>query len=83
MNAAKAPSHGAEGDQCGSPKKARRGWKGTEGLTRELLQLGGANELTRSIKTILYHAAFPVDVRHNSKIFREKLADWAAKKLRP
>ena len=27
-------------------------------------------------------AAFPVDVRHNAKIFREKLAAWAAKRLR-
>ena len=26
---------------------------------------------------------FPVDVRHNSKIFREKLAAWADKQLGP
>lgn len=33
----------------------------------------------RSIQTfLLYPGLFPVDVRHNSKIFREKLAAWAA-----
>jgi acyl-CoA synthetase (AMP-forming)/AMP-acid ligase II len=30
----------------------------------------------------LYLKRFPVDVRHNSKIFREKLAVWAAEKLK-
>ena len=37
---------------------------------------------TRRIETILFHPSFPVDIRHNSKIFREKLAVWAARKLR-
>jgi acyl-CoA synthetase (AMP-forming)/AMP-acid ligase II len=32
---------------------------------------------TRRITTFLHHRGFPVDVRHNSKIFREKLAAWA------
>jgi WD40 repeat protein len=27
------------------------------------------------------HAGFPVDIRHNAKIFREKLAVWAAERL--
>jgi olefin beta-lactone synthetase len=51
-------------------------------LTRALLDLGRDNALTRSIATILYHKRFPVDVRHNAKIFRERLAEWAARKLR-
>jgi acyl-CoA synthetase (AMP-forming)/AMP-acid ligase II len=51
-----------------------------EKLSRELLDLGAKHEHTRGIKTILYHPAFPVDVRHNAKIFREKLAVWAAKR---
>ena len=38
---------------------------------------------TRGIKTFLAHPKFPVDVRHNSKIFREKLAVWADRKLGP
>lgn len=49
----------------------------TEALTRELLNLGQQHEQSRVIDTILYHDAFPVDIRHNSKIFREKLAVWA------
>jgi acyl-CoA synthetase (AMP-forming)/AMP-acid ligase II len=41
-------------------------------------------EHTRGIKTfITYPGLFPVDVRHNSKIFREKLARWADKQLGP
>jgi acyl-CoA synthetase (AMP-forming)/AMP-acid ligase II len=37
---------------------------------------------TRAITTFLYHHfPFPVDVRHNSKIFREKLAVWADRVL--
>jgi olefin beta-lactone synthetase len=48
---------------------------------RELLDMAGANGLTRGIETVLFHKTFPVDIRHNSKIFREKLAVWAAEKL--
>jgi acyl-CoA synthetase (AMP-forming)/AMP-acid ligase II len=51
-------------------------------LENELLEIAAANDLTKSIKTILFHKAFPVDIRHNSKIFREKLALWAEKKLK-
>lgn len=50
---------------------------GREALRAELLELGAANELTQSIKTVLFHPKFPVDIRHNAKIFREKLAVWA------
>ena len=51
-------------------------------LTQELLRIGQENELTRSIGTVLFHPGFPVDIRHNAKIFREKLAVWAAGKLK-
>lgn len=57
--------------------KARRADRAT--ITRELLALGESFEHTRPIRRILYHAKFPVDIRHNAKIFREKLALWAAK----
>jgi acyl-coenzyme A synthetase/AMP-(fatty) acid ligase len=50
-------------------------------IKNELLEFAQQNELTNSIKTILFHKSFPVDIRHNSKIFREKLAVWAEKKL--
>lgn len=49
-----------------------------EQLKKELLVWAAENELTKSIQTILFHPAFPVDIRHNAKIFREKLAIWAA-----
>jgi len=50
-------------------------------LMNELRQLARANQLTESIELFLIHPEFPVDIRHNAKIFREKLADWACRKL--
>jgi acyl-CoA synthetase (AMP-forming)/AMP-acid ligase II len=50
-------------------------------LRQELLALGAAHAHTKAIRTILFHPAFPVDIRHNAKIFREKLAAWAARRL--
>jgi acyl-CoA synthetase (AMP-forming)/AMP-acid ligase II len=50
-------------------------------LKQELLALGASRPHTRGIQDILFHPAFPVDIRHNAKIFREKLALWAARKL--
>lgn len=55
--------------------------KDKETLTTEILALGGTDPRTRPIRTILYHPGFPVDIRHNAKIFREKLAVWAEKEL--
>jgi acyl-CoA synthetase (AMP-forming)/AMP-acid ligase II len=49
-------------------------------IEKELLKWAANNELTKDIKTIRFHPSFPVDIRHNAKIFREKLAVWAAKK---
>jgi acyl-CoA synthetase (AMP-forming)/AMP-acid ligase II len=51
-------------------------------LAGELLELAKQFELTRDIQTILFHKAFPVDIRHNSKIFREKLAVWAQRQMK-
>ena len=36
---------------------------------------------TSQIETILFHPAFPVDIRHNAKIGREKLSVWASEQL--
>ncbi|MBN1486069.1 MAG: AMP-binding protein [Anaerolineae bacterium] len=45
----------------------------------ELLALGAEYEHTRTIQTVVFYPdSFPVDVRHNAKIQREKLAVWAA-----
>jgi acyl-CoA synthetase (AMP-forming)/AMP-acid ligase II len=44
-------------------------------LEKELLELAGKNPLTASIKSVHFCDSFPVDVRHNIKIDRLKLAD--------
>ena len=49
----------------------------------EMLSLGSEHEITRDIRDVLFHPDFPVDVRHNAKIQREKLAVWATGHLRP
>ena len=51
-------------------------------IRSELLEIGQEYEITRNIRTILFHPAFPVDIRHNAKIFREKLSLWAGEKLK-
>lgn len=49
-----------------------------QAFTDALLTLGAAREHTRAIQRVLfYRGHFPVDVRHNAKIQREKLAAWA------
>jgi acyl-CoA synthetase (AMP-forming)/AMP-acid ligase II len=51
-------------------------------VTRELLERGAAFSHTEKITTVLFHHSFPVDIRHNAKIFREELAAWASRRLR-
>lgn len=58
-----------------------KGASGRKAVKAELLALGAAHPHTLGIKTILFHPRFPVDVRHNAKIFREKLALWATRKI--
>ena len=53
----------------------------TERVHFDLLQLAQAHSITKGIRTVLFHPGFPVDIRHNSKIGREELAQWAAKKM--
>jgi len=65
---------------CVELEAAARG-DSKEAIRAELRALGSRHARTRQIETILFHPAFPVDVRHNAKIFREKLALWAARKL--
>ena len=47
----------------------------------ELQALGAKYKRTQGIERIVFHKGFPVDIRHNAKIFREKLAPWAEKHL--
>ncbi len=46
-------------------------------LLDEVRELGALSPLTSKIQHYLIHKSFPVDIRHNAKIFREKLALWA------
>ena len=50
-------------------------------IKNELLRLAGKFEITKNIDTIIFHKSFPVDIRHNAKIFREKLIPQASKEL--
>ena len=50
-------------------------------LIGELTGLAAQHGHTQSIETFFLHQSLPVDIRHNAKIFREKLAIWAAKRL--
>ncbi|MCP4721864.1 MAG: AMP-binding protein [Desulfobacteraceae bacterium] len=49
---------------------------------KELSALAKSNPLTSGIEHIFIEKDFPVDIRHNSKIFREKLAVKAKNKLK-
>ncbi|MFN4150743.1 MAG: fatty acid CoA ligase family protein, partial [Candidatus Sericytochromatia bacterium] len=51
--------------------------KDKEKIKKELVEIASKFDHTKNIKHILFHDSFPVDIRHNSKIFREKLAVWA------
>jgi len=48
----------------------------------EARELAGHHPLTNGIEHVLVHPSFPVDIRHNAKIFREKLKIWAQRQLR-
>ena len=59
-----------------NPELARNTKQG-KALIQELLELGKQYPHTEKINFFLFHPEFPVDIRHNAKIFREKLAAWA------
>jgi acyl-CoA synthetase (AMP-forming)/AMP-acid ligase II len=52
-------------------------------VLEELRAIAAAHPTTREIRDFLIHPRFPVDIRHNSKVFRERLADWATRRLGP
>jgi acyl-CoA synthetase (AMP-forming)/AMP-acid ligase II len=43
----------------------------------ELMALRDRSELATGIARFFFHPSFPVDSRHNAKIFRDKLGEWA------
>lgn len=63
------------------PDRQPRGPAARTALLAELADLARAHSHTAAISDFLIHPSFPVDIRHNAKIFREKLAMWAAGQL--
>jgi acyl-CoA synthetase (AMP-forming)/AMP-acid ligase II len=57
-----------------------QGYRKGSALADEILALGSSLPQTQAISRLLFHPSFPVDIRHNAKIFREKLAIWAARR---
>ena len=47
-------------------------------LAAELRAIGAGDPVTSPIRRFYFHPSFPVDARHNAKIFRDRLATWAA-----
>lgn len=62
-----------------------KNWPGSKDAKRQLidevLEICQSNPLTCSIGQILLKRRLPVDIRHNSKIFREQLATWATGRI--
>jgi acyl-CoA synthetase (AMP-forming)/AMP-acid ligase II len=52
-----------------------------DAVQAQLRAIARRHEALRGIDTFLCHPGFPVDIRHNAKIGREKLALWAARQL--
>jgi len=50
-------------------------------LLSQARQLSQSEPMLSSIENFLIHKSFPVDPRHNAKIFREKLQEWASKSI--
>ncbi len=52
-----------------------------EKMVKEIWQTIRSSHMREAVQHVLFHPDFPVDIRHNAKIFREKLSVWAQKKL--
>ncbi len=50
-------------------------------LIDEIRELAQQDERTRRVESFFVMKKLPVDIRHNSKIFREQLAVWAGRQL--
>ncbi|MGY3266217.1 olefin beta-lactone synthetase [Lysobacter sp. HA35] len=51
-------------------------------IEAELREIGRGRVQAANVQLFLRHDGFPVDIRHNAKIGREKLAAWASTQLR-
>jgi acyl-CoA synthetase (AMP-forming)/AMP-acid ligase II len=62
-------------------EKKKNNKVGNAVLLGELQRIAAENPMTAGIHHFLFHHDFPVDIRHNAKIFREKLSVWAQREL--
>ena len=62
-----------------APNVPRREWSR---IVRELETLAATQPHTARITRFVHHPGFPVDIRHNAKIGREKLALWAKSRIK-
>ncbi|WP_084536204.1 fatty acid CoA ligase family protein [Nocardia yamanashiensis] len=51
------------------------------GVEAQLARRRDEFEVAAAVERFLFHPKFPVDIRHNAKIGREKLTVWAARQL--
>jgi acyl-CoA synthetase (AMP-forming)/AMP-acid ligase II len=51
-------------------------------IVGELRHIANGFVHAAKVEHFLFHPKFPVDIRHNAKIGREKLAIWAAKRIK-
>jgi len=49
-----------------------------QALAAELRAVAADDPVTAAIRRFYFHQSFPVDARHNAKIFRDRLGAWAA-----
>ncbi|NNK14590.1 MAG: peptide synthase, partial [Desulfofustis sp.] len=52
-----------------------------EDIVTEVKEICAAHPMLETIEHVLVHDSFPVDIRHNAKIFREKLSVWAQQQV--
>jgi acyl-CoA synthetase (AMP-forming)/AMP-acid ligase II len=60
---------------------SRHGKHRRERIRTDLLQMARSHGRFSEIRSVLFHPGFPVDIRHNAKIGRERLAAWAEGEL--
>ncbi len=51
-----------------------------DSFIEELKTLAASDPITAGISKFFFNPSFPVDVRHNAKIFRDKLGEWASQR---
>ncbi len=59
----------------------RPGTSNPDQVIKELRSMAKDHEITADISTFLIHPSFPVDIRHNAKVDRTELRDWAEVQL--